>query len=241
MSRADSAVDIRRKMRRFEDMLDSSASSLAERFGASEWAVMRQEMLDEYRSLIPQVPYIGGRRNRWNSNMMAAPWILAVYRIVLRHGGDAQDAGRVAYDYAKGMTGRARRIPKPLRARLLGPRRSKAEKTARWTQERRYPDDWVCEVVDGTGQPFDFGVDVTECAIVKYMHANGADELTPYLCHLDYVLAEAAGAGLTRTKTLAWGCDRCDFRWKLQGETKATWPPEFAERSCGKGNPGSAK
>ena len=115
-----------------------------------------------------------------------------------------------------------------------GPRPSRAQKVARWTQQRRYPEDWVAEFVDGVGQDFDFGMDVTECAIVKFMHAQGADEFTPWLCHLDYVMAEAAGYGLIRTKTLAWGCDRCDFRMTANGTTTATWPPDFPERTCGR-------
>lgn len=218
------------KVRRFERFLRRNTESLTQRFGASEAVLMRREMLDEYRSLIPQVPYIGGRRNPLGSQFPVIAWALAVYRVVQRHGGEAQDAGKVAYDYARGMVGR---VPGPLRRRMLRPRRARADKLARWSQQRRYPADWVCEVVDGTGQPFDFGVDYTECAIVKFLHAQGADELSPYLCHLDYVVAEAAGADLTRTKTLAWGCDRCDFRWTVPGKTTATWPPEFIERSCG--------
>ncbi|MGB8021081.1 MAG: L-2-amino-thiazoline-4-carboxylic acid hydrolase [Candidatus Nanopelagicales bacterium] len=71
----------------------------------------------------------------------------------------------------------------------------------------------MAKFVDGTGQPFDFSLDNTECGAVKSLHAQGADELAPYLCAGDYALAEAMGAGLTRTGTLAWGCDRCDFRW----------------------------
>ena len=222
------------KVRRFSRFLDRHTDSLEERFGASETAGMRREMLEEYRALIPQVPYIGGRRNPWNSNLAGAPMALAVYRVVQRHGGSAQDAGEVMVAYAHNMI---EQIPPRLRPRLLGPRRSRAEKVARWTQQRRYPEDWVCEVVDGTGQPFDVGVDVTECAIVKFMHAQGADEFTPYLCHLDYVFAEAAGTGLTRTKTLAWGCDRCDFRSRVPGKTTAAWPPDFPERTCGRPDP----
>lgn len=229
-----SDIGTRWKMRRFERFLNRSTGSLTERFGASEVALMRQEMIDEYRSLIPKVPYVGGRRNRYSSSLTLSAAALAVYRAVLRHGGDAQDAGRVAYDYVRDMVGR---VPRPLRARMLGPRRARAERQARWTQQRRYPGDWVCEVVDGAGQPFDFGMDITECGIVKFLHAQGADELTPYLCHLDYVVFEAAGAGLTRTKTLAWGCDRCDFRCTIPGKTTATWPPEFAERNCGRPAP----
>ena len=222
------------KVRRFERFLSRNTGSLAERFGAPEVALMRREMLDEYRSLIPQVPYVGGRRNQWSSNLAASAWALAAYRVALRHGGDAQDVGKVAYDYARRMAGR---VPRPLRARMLGPRSARAERQARWTRQRRYRGDWVCEFVDGAGQPFDFGLDITECGIVKFLHAQGADALTPYLCHLDYVFAEAAGAGLTRTKTLAWGCDRCDFRFTTSGKTTATWPPEFAERSCGRPAP----
>ncbi|MGA7756652.1 MAG: L-2-amino-thiazoline-4-carboxylic acid hydrolase [Ilumatobacteraceae bacterium] len=218
------------KMHSFKRFLEHHTDSLTRRFGLSEATVMRREMLAEYRALIPQVPYIGGRRNPWNSNLDATPMGLAVYRIVLRHGGSAQDAGEVVVSYADRMI---ERVPRRLRPRLLAPRRSVAEKEARWSQQRRYPDDWVAAIVDGTAQPFDFGMDVTECAILKFMRAHGAEEFTPYLCHVDYITAEAAGTGLTRTKTLAWGCDCCDFRFTNPGTTTATWPPEFPERSCG--------
>ena len=227
-TRAD--LGTRWKVHSFERFLNHHTDSLTRRFGAAKAAVMRQEVLTEYRALIPQLPDIGGRRNPWNSNLAAATMGLAIYRVVLRHGGSAQDAGEVVLAYPPMMI---ERIPRRLRPRLLLPRRSRAEKEARWSQLRRYPDDWVCQFVDGTGQPFDLGMDVTECAIVKFMHAQGADEFTPYLCHLDYVMAEAVGYGLTRTKTLAWGCDRCDFRSTIHGTTTATWPPDFPERACG--------
>lgn len=220
----------RRKLRSFERFLNRHTDSLTGRFGPADAAIMRREMLDEYRALIPQLPYIGGRRNPWNSNLTAAPMALAVYRVVLRHGGSGQDAGEMVLAYAQQMV---ERIPRRLRPLLLRPRPSRAQKVARWTQQRRYPEDWVAEFVDGAGQPFDYGMDVTECAIVKFMHAQDADAFTPYLCHLDYVMAEAAGYGLTRTKTLAWGCDRCDFRMTANGTTTATWPPDFPERTCG--------
>lgn len=55
------------------------------------------------------------------------------------------------------------------------------------------------------------------------MHVQGADEFTPWLCHLDYVMAHAAGYGLTRTRTLAWGCDRCDFPMIAHGTTTSAW------------------
>ena len=80
------------------------------------------------------------------------------------------------------------------------------------SQQRRYPDDWVFEIVEGDGQSFVCGVDYTECGAVKYLAREGAPELAPYLCWLDYIQFAAMHLRLDRTETLAQGGQRCDFR-----------------------------
>lgn len=219
------------KLLRFERFLKHHSDSLAERFGAAQAANMRREMVEEYRSVLPEVPDIGGRRNPLTPTLAGSAQALAIYRVVLRHGGVAQDAGEILYRYLQTMLGR---IPRPLRFQLLGHHRARMEKMAARSQQRRYPDDWVGQIVDGTGQPFDFGIDWTECGAEKFLRAHGAAEFTPYICAGDYLTAEAAGERLTRTKTLSWGCDRCDFRFTHPGTTTATWPPDFPERTCGR-------
>ena len=222
------------KVRRFQRILNHNTDALTERFGASETTAMRREMLAEYRSLLPHVPDIGGRRNPLTSALGMSAWAVAIYRVVLRHGGEAQDAGEVLHGYLQTMVGR---IPRPLRFQVLGHHRARVEKMARRSQLRRYPDDWVGQVVDGTGLPFDFGIDWTECGVEKFLRAQGSEEFTPYICALDYLTAQAAGERLTRTRTLSWGCDRCDFRFTHPGTTTATWPPDFPERTCGQPGP----
>ena len=44
-------------------------------------------------------------------------------------------------------------------------------------------------------------------------------ELAPYVCAVDKVASEMLGWGLSRTMTLAEGCERCDFRFKKGGMT----------------------
>lgn len=212
-------------------LLNLHTGVLTQRFGAPTAAVMRREILQEYRALIPGLPDIGGRSNPEAMSMVLAPWALALYRVVQRHGGSLEDAGEVIHYSFQKLIGR---IPRRMRL-SMGRTRTKetADKKARWFAEHHYPDNWVYEVVDGAGQPFDYGLDATQCAIVNYLHAQGADELTPYLCDLDYVMFEALGVGLTRTKTLGWGCDRCDFRVTNPGKTTSPWPPLFVERACG--------
>ena len=224
---------------KFDRFLKRSGDVLVDRYGEETAAVMREEMLDEYRRLIPDVPYIGGRRNIYSDALALAPRALALYRAVVRHGGTLEDTGELLHRMFKAQM---ERIPRVLRhwvgrQRFGRLRRRKVERAARRSQARRYPGDWVFERIDGDGETFDFGIDITECGIVKFLHAQEADELCPYGCDLDYVMFEAMGIGLRRTKTLAWGCDRCDFRLSKHGVTSAPWPPEFVERTCGQPQP----
>lgn len=220
---------------RFDRWLGRYGDSLVERFGEQTAAAMRGEMLDECRRLIPEIPYIGGRRNIYSGNLEMTPWALAMYRVVVRHGGSLVETGELLH---RMFGAQIQRVPRLLRhwmgRHLFGRRRQrKLERAARRSQARRYPGDWVFERIEGDGETFDFGIDMTECGVLKFLHAQGADELCPFLCDLDYVMFEAVGVGLRRTKTLAWGCDRCDFRQSRHGATTAPWPPTFVERTCG--------
>lgn len=220
---------------KFDRTLKGIDGLVANRFGEQETAAIRQEILDEYRRLLPEVPYIGGRRNMYSRTLMGTPQPLAIHRVVIRHGGTVLDTGEFLHRW---LRARLERIPRVLR-HLLGRYRfsrvkiRQYERTARRSQKRRYPGDWVLEMVDDVGKAFDTGFDITECGIAKFLHDQGADDLTPYICDLDYLLAEEWGYRLERTRTLSWGCGRCDFRLTKIGVTSAPWPPQFVERTCG--------
>ena len=222
-------------VRRYGLWMQRSGGALIDGYGEETAAVMRGEIRDETRRLIGRLPYIGGRRNICSSDLSSSAWALATYRVMVRHGGSLEDTGELIREVVRAEI---ERIPHGVRSlmvryRFSRLRRRKVERAAQRSQARRYPGDWVFETVDGDGKAFDFGVDMAECGIVKFLHAEGADELCPYLCNIDYVAAEAMGIGLRRTKTLAWGCDACDFRLSRDAATSAPWPPEFAEQTCG--------
>lgn len=85
-------------------------------------------------------------------------------------------------------------------------------------------EDYVYDFIPGDGITFDYGVDYLECASCKFLAKQGAPELAPYLCPVDVLYSEALGWGLTRTKTLAEGADKCDFRFKKGGSTNVAVP-----------------
>ena len=215
--------------------LERSDDALVARFGAEAAAVMRGEILDEYRRLIPDVPYIGGWRDSHSGNLTFTARALALHRVVIRHGGSVEDSGWLL---RRIMEAEMERIPRLI---LHGYGRIRFTRLGKWSEEagarkslaREYPGDRDSERIEGDGETLDYELDHTECLNVKYLNAQEADELTPYICDLEYVMIKAMGFGVQRTKTLAWGCDRCDFRFSKHGATSAPWPPEFAERTCG--------
>lgn len=238
-TRSMSRRQTERLVAKFGRWMERSGGALTERYGEETAARLRAEILDELRHLIPQLPYIGGRRNINSGHLSFSAWALATYRVLVRHDGSLEDAAGLIRQVVRAEI---ERMPRSVRALYVSYRFSrlhqwKLERAARRSQDRRYPGDWVFERIDGDGETFDFGIDMTECGIVKFLHAQEADELCPYLCDVDYVMVEAMGYGLRRSKTLAWGCDRCDFRPFKQGVTSAPWPPEFVERTCGQPQP----
>jgi L-2-amino-thiazoline-4-carboxylic acid hydrolase-like protein len=57
--------------------------------------------------------------------------------------------------------------------------------------------------------------EVRRCPVAEYLRSYGANQLcVAAWCNLDYALAEMWGGKLERSKTIAAGEDRCDFRWK---------------------------
>ena len=222
-------------VRKYGHWMQRSGGALIDGYGEETAAVIRGEIRDETRHALRRLPYIGGRRNIYSSDLAFSAWALATYRVIVRYGGSLEDTGELIRDVVRAELARIPRGVRSLmvRYRFSRLRQKKLERGAQRSQARRYPGDWVFERVDGHGKAFDFGIDMTECGIVKFLHAEGADELCAYLCDIDYVGVEAMGFGLRRTKTLAWGCDRCDFRLSRDAVTSAPWPPEFVERTCG--------
>jgi hypothetical protein len=92
------------------------------------------------------------------------------------------------------------------------------KRAAAASQRREYPEGFVFHFVEGKGEAVDFGIDYTECAIVKFFKAQGADEFTRYVCLFDYPHSRLSGTGLVRTMTLAEGAEKCDFRFRIGAE-----------------------
>jgi hypothetical protein len=218
------------------DFYASTQQVLGTRFGQSRAKKLVQDIRREYEGLVPEVPYIGGEGNMFTEWLTYGVYYLAVYRVLKPLGQTVEQVGRTIYETYEMMADRPQWL-----IRLVGGLKygegyvERLRAAAAESQLRRYPGDWVSTFVEGDGETFDYGLDITECGIFKFYHAQGADELAPYMCLSDYVLSCAFDRGLVRYKTVAEGAEVCDFRYKQGRETfvyplRNGWPPQFIDQ-----------
>jgi len=188
---------------------------LAEAYGEAAGKAIARDALGRFEVLLPDIPYIGGGGNSMTITLVKVAAKLAMYQTLRARGASVEESARLVH---LGEVAFYRSIPMRWVMRLQGrgflSRRGRDmwKRIAATSQERRYPGDWVYEVVDGNAHGAGLGLDCTECGAVKYLDREGATEYAPYLCWIDYPQFAAMGLRLDRTETIAQGGQRCDFR-----------------------------
>jgi hypothetical protein len=80
--------------------------------------------------------------------------------------------------------------------------------------------DFEVEYLISEEDGFDVGVNYLQCGNYRFAVKHGGEAFAPYICMSDIALSDTMEWGLTRTQTLADGCDYCDFRMKKGATTK---------------------
>ncbi len=199
----------------FESFNTDIKQILGEKFGDNFAKTAAFQIKKEYRSLLEDMPYIGGSDNPFTITITSTTRYLAVYLVLKRRGKDVGEIGEICYQYAdmffKNNSDQIMSMDDPAVTGFL-------KYLASESKNHIYTGDFVFEFVEG--EDFDFGLDFEECAICKFFQSKGADEFVPYMCATDIPESKYGGLGLKRTKTLAEGGDSCDFRYKKGAPTE---------------------
>jgi hypothetical protein len=217
-------------LRSFDKLLARVQPWVENWLGEKQAARFMRDSRQEYETLIPRIPFIG---NSFLALSFYTPVTryLAVYRALQKQGRTVEEAGRLIYRMG---TEEALAIP-PLGRRIMETLwfsrwfRRLAKKRAIKSQQRIYPANFVMNYVEGDGKEFDYGVDYLECANCKFLQAENAFEIAPYVCATDNPISELMGWGLYRTTTIADGSTTCEFRFKKSGMTKVVIPQSLRQ------------
>jgi hypothetical protein len=221
------------------DMVAKSAHPVLVRyFGGENVSALLAETRREFENLIPQLPYIGAKQP-FTEFIIFTGMLLAIHRVNKAHGKTVEETGELVYEIGREFL----KSSPHFFLRLFGKMNfsrfylGHLRKHAIESHQRKYPEDYVYNFIEGDGKTFDYGVDYLECASCKFLAKQGALELAPYLCPVDILYSEALGWGLTRTMTLAEGAAKCDFRFRKGGPTKVAVPASMLSIVT-KGGPG---
>ncbi len=212
----------------FALIINPAREFIGEKLSPEETAAVAKEAKVNYEALLPQVPYIGGDDNQLTEVLYMSAAGLALYQAMKAHGQDVDEAGRVIYRVMDKLF----TFSDPMMSAHLRNPTGKVEQDSyrvieKWTSKSPYPGDWKMTFVEGDGVNFDFGVDYTECGVVKFYKANGAFDLAKYMCLGDFPISRSTGTGLVRTTTIGSGGPKCDFRFKAGRPIQMEWTPEF--------------
>jgi hypothetical protein len=187
-----------------------------------------RESRNEFINFIPEIPYIGGKKNRLTWNLTGSVMLLAGIRALEKEGISEREIGKIIYYTFESFFKSKPRFLMRLMGKLMFTKFmiNKRIKQSEWVKSQNFSEGWVGEPIFGDGKTFDIGVDFTECGICKFYEKQDAKKYVPYLCLGDYPMCQGFGIGLTRTQTLGHGGEKCDFRLKKGGKTPDGWPPE---------------
>jgi hypothetical protein len=209
-----------RLLKDFDNVMKKVGIVLISQYGKEFAETIASEARQEYSQLIPEIPYVGQNRILVQF-ITGTAQSLAIYRVLRNHGKTVEEAGQLYYLMCKALLDSFPTIVRWLigKASFSKLYLAALKKGAQKSQKRLYPGGYVFSFVDGDGREFDYGVDYSECGGCKFLSKQGASELAPYICTADIVYSKAFGWGLIRTKTIAEGFEKCDFRFKQGGRT----------------------
>ncbi|WP_283171067.1 L-2-amino-thiazoline-4-carboxylic acid hydrolase [Curtanaerobium respiraculi] len=173
---------------------------------------VRNEVSREYAAILRRAKPMS------QANLLASYAMGAYFIAMSRNTGLSPEENYLAIERGFMGSGIVRRVLGAASGSYLDASKMEERKLhAAESHELRGENNWVYDIVEPDGT-FAYGLDYTACGICLLCQDEGVPELTPYLCRLDFPMAEMMGVRLTRTKTIGGGDDVCDFRYSLQSD-----------------------
>ena len=221
----------KKMMKFFKIITKKSTKTINTKFNDKLDAPIMDDIEMEYEKLLPHIPYIG-RIEPWTKQLLLTTIFLAVYKKLSTLGNSAEEAWEVCNTIMKVQLNSIPRLVRKIIKRSVFSKKQMLtyKRQSLISQDRFYPQGDVFDFIEGDNKSYDYGIDIIECAKVKFLEEQNAMEFMPYVCLVDKLWAEIIEYSLVREGTIADGCDICDFRLKKDGAVKVNstvWKKEW--------------
>lgn len=213
-------------LKQFDRVFKRVRKSLIKVHGEDFAEKVVQDSRKVFESLLPQLPYVGGRDNPGTMIIIINGWVISFFKVMRLHGKSAEDIVQtcceVTDSYFRPVPGFVWHFIGRLSFGRLFLRRVK--RYAAKSQDRRYTEDWVFQVVEGESENCDWGFEFTECAVQKLYDAHGLNEMKPYCNLVDLTYSRYMNMGLDASSTIGLGFEKCRLLYKRGRETNIPAP-----------------
>lgn len=174
-----------------------------------------------FDAMLPDLAYVDKPQHPLASALFICSVNLSLYLALQNRGIDVHDFGSAM------VNGLAQApIPVPEESEeTLKERVAQFALLAKESQTNSAPGEDRFTSIDTDNTDFDWGYNVTSCAICNVAAKYNAMDLVPYMCAVDDVMSDKGNQGLQRSGSIATGADHCDFRYKRSGQ-----PQRLAEQ-----------
>ncbi len=214
----------------FDKMLRPARTIFREYFDEAKIDRIYADSRIAFMELIPQLPYIGGKKSSGTMNLVGSAQLLAIIRTLEKAGLDERTIGKIVYQSMEAFFNARPRPVRWLMGKMMMSERF-LERMRRQADLPHFRGGWRKVILED--EKFDFCQDVVECGIVTLYEQHGMSQYVPYLCLVDFAMFRSLGIGFSRTQTLGNGAPVCDFRFKKDGTTLPGWPPENLKEFTG--------
>ena len=222
----------KKMMKFFKTVTKKSTTIINTKFSDKLNTPIMDDIKMEYENLLPHIPYIGGIEP-WTKQLLLTAIFLSVYNKLSTLGKSVEEAWEVCNTIMKVQLYSIPRLMRKIIKRSVFTKKQMHtyKLQSLKSHERIYPQGDVFNFIESDNGSYDYGIDIIECAKVKFIKEQQAMEFMPYICLIDKLWAEIFEYGLVRKGTIAEGCEMCDFRLKKDGVVNvasSVWKKEWS-------------
>ncbi len=159
-----------------------------------------------FDAMLPRLAYVDKPKHPLASALFICSVTLALYLALKKREVDVHDFGRAMLE---GLARAPVQMPEE-REEVLQEQLVQFTGAARISQLHPEPGEDVFEIAGIDQADFDWGYNVTSCAICTVAAMYEAMDLVPYMCAVDDVMSARGNQGLRRSGSLANGSHHCD-------------------------------
>jgi len=196
--------------------LDIADPLLRAHLNLGDTADLRQDIMDEFSTVLGQMPYVGGAESRMTDFFMRLLGFMAIGRVLQKKGLPAKVIGDIEVETYKAqlLTVSEPERLKAGRQFMSAENQALLREQAALSHQEKHPGDFVYDFIEpGPNDRFEFGINYRACGFCQFAAEHGDKDILPNICGLDFAAYETRGIKLERTQTLAGGAPYCNFRF----------------------------